>query len=535
MPRKSEPQKTRKFRQVRLESGARAFSRGRHITDLSKRRSLKDALEQSETRFALFMEHMPAAAFIKDLNGRYVYFSPTFADFAGRAPGLRPGTSDEENWPEFARRLREEDQVVIQTGQTVTAEDCRTDGDDTRYFQTVKFPIPDKQGRTALIGGISVDITARMEAERERQALLEKLSQAQEEERWRISRELHDDLTQRLGTLAIDIGRIAGAESAVREAASSVAALAAAAVWWRRPKLRATWFTSCIRWNSRTWAWWRRCDRTARISRGGRASRSRLKSRDVPKRLKREIGSCVYKVAKESLSNVAMHAEAERVSVILEGARDVIRLSVKDSGIGFTAGTPGAEGGIGLLSMKARVALVGGNIDIRSQPGPGYGGEGGASVGVTLTRRSRILLGDDHGLILAGARSLLDAHYEVVGQLGDGRSLVAAALRLRPDLVILDISMPVMNGIDAARQIRKGWPEVKLLFLSMHSSPVYLREAMDAGGAGYVIKSAANEELRIAVEQDSQRAGLHFGRRSTGRLSKACRRPCMGAPRLPRS
>ena len=85
--------------------------------------------------------------------------------------------------------------------------------------------------------------------------------------------------------------------------------------------------------------------------------------------------------------------------------------------------------------------------------------------------------------------------------MGDGRSLVAAALRLRPDLVILDISMPVMNGIDAARQIRKGWPEVKLLFLSMHSGPVYLREAMDAGGAGYVIKSAANEELRIAVER----------------------------------
>ena len=61
--------------------------------------------------------------------------------------------------------------------------------------------------------------------------------------------------------------------------------------------------------------------------------------------------------------------------------------------------------------------------------------------------------------------------------------------------------MPVMNGIDAARQIRKEWPDVKLLFVSMHSGPVYLREAMDAGGAGYVIKSAANEELRIAVER----------------------------------
>ncbi len=118
-----------------------------------------------------------------------------------------------------------------------------------------------------------------------------------------------------------------------------------------------------------------------------------------------------------------------------------------------------------------------------------------------MSRRSRILLADDHGLILAGTRALLDAQYEIVGQLTDGQSLVAAAMLLRPDLIILDISMPVMNGIDAARQIRKEWPDVKLLFVSMHSGPVYLREAMDAGGAGYVIKSAANEELRIAVDR----------------------------------
>jgi DNA-binding NarL/FixJ family response regulator len=118
-----------------------------------------------------------------------------------------------------------------------------------------------------------------------------------------------------------------------------------------------------------------------------------------------------------------------------------------------------------------------------------------------MIKRGRVLLADDHALILTGTRALLDAQYEVVGQFGDGQSLVAAALRLRPDLTILDISMPVMNGIDAARQIRKEWPDAKLLFVSMHSTPVYLREAMDAGAAGYVIKSAANEELRVAVEK----------------------------------
>jgi len=321
-------------------------------------------------RFALFMEHMPAAAFLKDLNGRYVYFSPSFADFASRAPGPRLGTSDEENWPEFAQRLREEDQAVIQTGQTVTAEDCRTVREETRYFQTVKFPIPDKQGRIALIGGISVDITLRTEAERERQTLLKRLSHAQEEERWRISRELHDDMTQRLGTLAIDIGRIAGERlqsrrqlrASLRSLQRRVVEAAEAArhlVHELHPlELEDLGLVAALR---------SYCQDFSR--REGIAVK--LKSRDVPKKLKREIGSCVYKVAKESLSNVAMHAEAERVSVVLEGAGDMIRLSVKDSGIGFTAGTAGAAGGIGLLSMKARVALVGGNIDIRSQPGQG--------------------------------------------------------------------------------------------------------------------------------------------------------------------
>lgn len=111
-----------------------------------------------------------------------------------------------------------------------------------------------------------------------------------------------------------------------------------------------------------------------------------------------------------------------------------------------------------------------------------------------------VVLADDHSLILAGVRSLLGTFCEVLEQVGDGRSLVDTALRLRPDLILLDVSMPILNGIDAARQIKKAWPQAKLLFLSVHSSPVYLREAMNAGGSGYLLKSSAAEELRTAVE-----------------------------------
>jgi DNA-binding NarL/FixJ family response regulator len=115
--------------------------------------------------------------------------------------------------------------------------------------------------------------------------------------------------------------------------------------------------------------------------------------------------------------------------------------------------------------------------------------------------RARILLADDHSLILTGIRALLTEYFELVGQVEDGRSLVEAALRLRPDLIILDVAMPLLNGIDAARQIRKEWPQARLLFLSMHADPLYLREALHAGGSGYVLKSSANEELHTAVQK----------------------------------
>lgn len=114
--------------------------------------------------------------------------------------------------------------------------------------------------------------------------------------------------------------------------------------------------------------------------------------------------------------------------------------------------------------------------------------------------RARILLADDHTLTLEGIRAVLEPHHEIAGAVADGRALVDAALRLKPDLIILDITMPLLNGIDAAVQIRKSLPEVKLLFVTMHVNPAYLEAALQAGALGYVLKSAAAEELLNAVQ-----------------------------------
>jgi RNA polymerase sigma factor (sigma-70 family) len=114
--------------------------------------------------------------------------------------------------------------------------------------------------------------------------------------------------------------------------------------------------------------------------------------------------------------------------------------------------------------------------------------------------RTRALLADDHGMMLAGLRKLVEETCDVVGTAQDGRALVEAAQRLEPDLIILDIAMPLLNGIDAARQIKRLCPDAKLIFLTMQTSPTYATEALQAGASGYLLKHSAPVELPLAIE-----------------------------------
>jgi len=122
--------------------------------------------------------------------------------------------------------------------------------------------------------------------------------------------------------------------------------------------------------------------------------------------------------------------------------------------------------------------------------------------------RPRVLLADDHPLVLAALRSLLEAECEVVGVVSDGRELVEAASRLKPEVIVLDISLPSLNGIDAARQIKKEQPETKILFLTMHANLAYLKEALVAGATGYLLKTSARDELLGAL-RDVIRNRIH--------------------------
>ena len=114
--------------------------------------------------------------------------------------------------------------------------------------------------------------------------------------------------------------------------------------------------------------------------------------------------------------------------------------------------------------------------------------------------KPRVLMADDHSLILAGLRKLVEVECDVVGTVEDGRALVEAAQKLRPDLILLDISMPLLNGLEAARQLTKLVPESKVIILTMHASPTYAAEAFQAGASGYLLKRSAASELSQAIQ-----------------------------------
>jgi DNA-binding NarL/FixJ family response regulator len=101
--------------------------------------------------------------------------------------------------------------------------------------------------------------------------------------------------------------------------------------------------------------------------------------------------------------------------------------------------------------------------------------------------------------VLEGFRRILEDECDIVGTAEDGRALLEAAMRLKPHVVLLDISMPLLNGIDATRQLKKTLPEVKIIFVTMHADPAYLNEAFKAGGSGYLLKRSAGSELIQAI------------------------------------
>jgi len=245
----------------------------------------------------------------------------------------------------------------------------------------------------------------------------------------------------------------------------------------------------------------------------------------------------LFRAAQEMLFNVVKHARVDRATIRVRRTRQLVCLSVCDQGHGFDPKELKETTGLGLLSIRERVELLGGRMRIKSAEGKGskfhiivpdapraamspawrgrpaaalrghdasepQGQEAPAPTAAPHSNgRLRVLLADDHEIVRQGLICLLREmpDIEVVGEASNGREAVDLAYQLRPDVVIMDVAMPVMSGVEATRQIKGCLPQVRVVALSMYQEADTVEKMSQAGAESYVLKTAPSEDLLSAI------------------------------------
>ena len=237
-------------------------------------------------------------------------------------------------------------------------------------------------------------------------------------------------------------------------------------------------------------------------------------------RLPPEVEVALFRIAQEALTNIGKHAAARSARVALSFQEGTARLVVQDDGKGFDleqVRRPTRQGGLGLFGLSERVALLRGTLALDTAPGQGVRltvtvpvqakSESLPSPGQPSKRRGtrthvgiKVLLVDDHAVVREGLRMALDAQpgITVIGEAEDGRQALGLIEELRPDVVVMDIAMPNMNGLEATRQSRRRFPDVKVVILTMYEDEQYVAQIVEAGANGCVVKRSAGTELLLA-------------------------------------
>ncbi|MGC3974766.1 MAG: response regulator [Nitrospira sp.] len=356
-------------------------------------------------------------------------------------------------------------------------------------------------------------------------ALAAELSRTEEQERKRLATDLHDHVAQLLAltTFKLDTSTTPGSAQEAKEYVQQALTYIRTLLTELNPPLLGDKndFSTAIAWVLR------------KMERHG--LHVDLEDDGAPKLLSEELVTVTYQAIQELLFNVLKHAQTPRATLALHRIGDEMQALVEDHGVGFDSAvplTPSADGGFGLFNIRERLDLLDGQLTIASTPGKGTRAilrvplktEAMPSQSIAIAETQphgisgpvqaeaapaviRILLVDDHRMVREGLRSILEGHADlsVVGQASDGLEGIEAARRLKPDVVLMDINMPKMNGVEATRHLLAEYPQLIVIGLSMQTDQYTMEAMRKAGAVGYVSKAEAAGQLVGAIRTAKQR------------------------------
>ncbi len=363
------------------------------------------------------------------------------------------------------------------------------------------------------------------------QRLALEMTQAEERERRRLASILHDDLQQVLAYSKLQAGRLRRESEHAQETADEVIGSISDAIELSRslshelspPLLHTHGLAAALRWLAGE------MERRYGLKVDAELDEINLGEDE-------RLAVLAYQAARELLFNATKHAQTEQVRLALEGCEHALKLTVADEGAGFDATSWAEAGGdeehFGLFSIAERANHLDGSLEIDSEPGTGsrfvlslptahatteragvdepataptdLDVEVGEKVRIGTDHPVRVMLVDDHRMLRqALAASLAEQHgIQVVGEAGDGDEALELAAELRPDVVLMDVSMPGKGGVEATRELRAAMPQVRVIGLSMHDAPATRDSMLSAGAEAYLTKDGPLEGLVEAIRPD---------------------------------
>jgi PAS domain S-box-containing protein len=522
-------------------------------------KAANDALQESESRYRDLVENANSAIIRWRKDGTVTFFNEYAQNLFGYSQGEAIGKHVSfllPEWESTGADVRSLVEDVVEHPELyvnhVNENVCR-DGQRV-WMNWTNRPIFDETGQVAEVLAVGTDVTARREAEeslrnlnttleskvaqrtaelehraRQLQKLALELSQAEDAERKRLAEILHDDLQQIMAAAKFHLSIVrsrAKHDPSQQALADEVDRMLAEAIQKSRDLshelspivLHHGDLTETLQWLANEIQ-----AKHGMIVGVETHGDTRLRSAAVK--------AFLFKAAQELLFNVVKHAHVSEARIRARCLNRCVCLSVSDQGRGFDPSQLQKAAGLGLLSIRERVELLGGRMTIKSAPGLGTTfsivipdadvPESGAELmpqanGDTTLRarmsdepehRLRVLLADDHEVVREGLMFLLCEEHsiEVVGQAANGREAIDLTDRLRPDVVIMDVSMPLINGDEATRQIKRHLPQTRVIALSMHDERESVEKMLTAGAEAYVLKTSPSEELLAAIRGDKLR------------------------------